>query len=217
MRENGPSTTSRDRILEAAGEVFAQHGFRSATIREICGRAGVNVAAVNYHFGGKKGLYIAALKHWQAVAFKKYPSDPGTKSLPAEKRLKDYIRSFIFRMLGEGRPSWYGKLWAHEFIEPTGALNIMIEDTIQPSFNLLKSIIREILGPGGSEENVSLCAASIIGQCLYFRNASPVVTILFQKNHFSRKEIGEIADHIGHFSLTALKSYQENHPAGASM
>ena len=52
---------TRDRLLHAAAEVFATAGFREATIRDICAKAGANIAAINYHFGDKSGLYTAVL------------------------------------------------------------------------------------------------------------------------------------------------------------
>src|SRR5580658_7522029 len=54
---------TRDKLIDAAGTVFAERGYRSATIREICRRAGANVAAVNYTFGDKMGLYTEVLRH----------------------------------------------------------------------------------------------------------------------------------------------------------
>ena len=53
---------TRNKLLEAAGQVFAEHGYHSATVREICMRAGANVAAVNYHFGDKLELYTEVLR-----------------------------------------------------------------------------------------------------------------------------------------------------------
>ncbi len=208
MKENGTGT--RDHILEAAGEIFAGRGFRNATVREICSRAGVNVAAVNYHFGGKEGLYTAVLKHWRDVAYQKYPPDLGTdESSSPEDRLRAFIRSFVYRLLKEGPPSWYGKLWAREFIEPTGALDIMIEEQILPSLRLLASIVREILGPKAGRKGVDLCTMSIVGQCLYFRNASPVIAKLLKKDRFTSAEIHSIAEHICRFSLAAMHGYPD--------
>ena len=53
---------TRHKLIEAAGEIFAEAGYQNATVREICARAGANVAAVNYHFGDKMGLYTELLK-----------------------------------------------------------------------------------------------------------------------------------------------------------
>lgn len=69
--ESTPGT--RERILQAAAEVFADSGFERATVREICSRASVNVAAINYHFRDKENLYIEVLKYSKALAFKKIP------------------------------------------------------------------------------------------------------------------------------------------------
>lgn len=53
---------TRDRILDAAEAIFMAHGYEGASMRQITGEAGVNLAAVNYHFGGKEGLFQAVLQ-----------------------------------------------------------------------------------------------------------------------------------------------------------
>lgn len=51
------SVHTRERILDAAETLFAEHGFGATSVRDITAAAGVNVAAINYHFGGKDSLY----------------------------------------------------------------------------------------------------------------------------------------------------------------
>lgn len=51
-----PHFSTKDRILYAAEELFAQQGFASTSLRQVTSRADVNIAAVNYHFGSKENL-----------------------------------------------------------------------------------------------------------------------------------------------------------------
>src|SRR6266404_5170262 len=111
--ENSPDT--RSRLLEAAGEVFAEQGFRAATVREICGRAGANIAALHYHFGDKERMYSAVLADTAQKSLEKYPIGGGVSpGAPAEARLEAFIRNYMERLLDEGRPAWFGQLLARE-------------------------------------------------------------------------------------------------------
>jgi AcrR family transcriptional regulator len=60
MNMNSPTT--RERLLDSATTLFAEHGFRGAAVRDICNQARVNPGAVSYHFGGKRQLYRAVLR-----------------------------------------------------------------------------------------------------------------------------------------------------------
>ena len=53
---------TRERLLKAAAQLFADRGFKKVTVRDICRAARANVAAVNYHFGDKSGLYREVLQ-----------------------------------------------------------------------------------------------------------------------------------------------------------
>lgn len=198
---------TRLRLLEAAGEVFAEHGYRRATIRDICSRAEANIAAVNYHFGDKEQLYIAALQHWLGEALRKFPPDGGLPpTAPPEQRLHAFIRSWLFRMLGKGMPAWHGKLMAREMSEPTAGFDTILAESIRPLANRLNNLVRELLGPQVSERTVRDCALSIGGQCCFYRHAHEMIKRLFPDHGQSVDEIEHLSDHITRFSLAAIKA-----------
>ncbi len=208
---------TKDRILEAAGELFAECGFRGATVRKICDRAGVNISAIKYHYGGKEELYSEVLKHWHEFAIKKYPPLLGVgENAPMEGELRAFIRSLLFRILDRGKPAWFGKLMAREMAEPTGIFDRLVEENVRPLHDLLASIVRKIIGASVSEETIRLCCLSIVGQCLYYYYNARFVTRLFQRDISAPDEIERIADHVMRFSLKGLKHFTEkvntNHP-----
>ncbi len=208
-----PLHNTRDRILEAAGEVFAEHGFRYATVREICRRAGVNIAAVNYYFRDKENLYIAVVKYWREAAFQKYPLDLRIDDRkPPEEYLKAFIRLFLLRVLEEGQTSWFWKLVAKEYIEPTAALDTLVEETIRPTFQFLASIVQRLVEKPVSDETTRLCCLSIVSQCLFFVYAKSVVKKLFPQDVFSAEKIDKMAEHIAAFSIEAMKTFRGDAP-----
>ncbi len=195
-------------ILKAAGEIFAEQGFRKTTVREICKRSRVNLAAINYYFGDKERLYLAVLKYYRELAIQKYPITFGINETDTpEEKLSNFIHTFIYRFLEEGKTALFGKLLAREFTESTGALDVLVEDFIKPTFIKLSSIVREIAGNKSPDKIVELCAMSIIGQCLYFRNARPIIFRLRHKEGYTNEDIKEIAEHIINFSLKGLLNY----------
>jgi AcrR family transcriptional regulator len=205
-----PSST-KYRILEAAGEVFAEFGFQKATIRKICKRAGVNLASINYHFGEKEKLYFEVLEYGHEASMEKYPLEFGlSQDISPEERLQNFIRLFLFRMFDKGKPAWFGKLIAKEMTEPTQAFDHLVKETIRPLANLLASIVQELIGSHIDEDKIRLCCASIIGQCLHYNNAKPIITRLFQRNIYTSEGIEQIAKHITQFSLNGLKHFVED-------
>jgi len=207
---SGSNADCRERILEAAGEIFAECGFRGATVRKICERAKVNVAAINYYFGGKEKLYSEVLRHWHDFAIGKYPLLLGVgEDAPAEEQLRAFIRSLLFRLLDNGKPAWFGKLMMREMTEPTRAFERLVKEIVRPRDKMLASIVQKILGTPLSEEKIRLFCASIIGQCLYYYNARSIVTQLYHQDVSNPDEIERIADHIMQFSLRGLEYYSE--------
>jgi AcrR family transcriptional regulator len=195
---------TRAKILNAAGEVFAEYGFEGATIRAITERAEVNVAAVNYHFRDKAELYHrvvldacsarAALDEIMAQA-----------SDSPEERLQALISHFLEYMLGPDRPDWKRRLMAREMANPTTALDELVEKNIQPLREFLRPILRELTGGLLSRQQLFYLGSSIMGQCLYFHQSRPIIERLSPDFKIGPAEVREITDHITRFSLAAIK------------
>ncbi|MBI5443404.1 MAG: CerR family C-terminal domain-containing protein [Deltaproteobacteria bacterium] len=204
LEESAPSPTeTRERLLEAAGEIFAERGFRAATTREICKRAGANVAAINYHFRDKERLYEEVLQfaHGQAPE----PLPQLREGGGPEERLLAFVEWFLFRCLGEGRPAWHLKLLLREMAEPSPALAPLVESELRPIFEALEMICREVLAEGASPRAVSLCARSILGQCIYYRVAQPILARLVPEQRYGPEDIRALARHVSSFSLGGLQ------------
>ncbi len=201
---------TKARLIEAAGEVFAQHGFRASTVRQICKRARTHVGAVNYHFRDKKGLYAAILGYSHQLAVSKYPPDLGlTQEATPEEKLRAYIRAFLLRFMAEGLPAWHGKLMAQEIANPSGALDQMMENSIRPLYKYLAGIVRELMheekSPEAEDSNATfLTALSIVGQCLHHHIARQIIEALRPRS-FDPTRIEQIADHITRFSLGGIR------------
>jgi AcrR family transcriptional regulator len=207
MDENNKSTDStQQKLLTAACEVFAENGFKNTTVRDICNRAEVNVAAINYHFGNKEKLYEAVWENSNRAAVKKRMDELDlARTDDPEKRIRLFVKTLLRNILDQNRPEWDFRIVAHEMISPTAAFDKIVDRVIRPGFLFLRDLVQELLGDDVSTEKVEKCTLSIVGQCLYYRFANPVVRQLLPEQTFDEKGLDELTDHITEFSLSALK------------
>ncbi len=202
---------SRDRLLLAAVEVFADKGFHQATVREICKRGAANVAAVNYYFRSKEKLYAEALVFAFQQAEQLYPfTQAMNKALPSEQRLTNFISTFLHRILDDSALSHHGKLIAHEISQPSQALDEIVISVIKPVFALLEDIVNQITGASLPEHRIKRCVLSILGQCLMFKHSRSVIDRVCPELIASPEEIDNCAEHIFRFSLLALEKVNKS-------
>jgi AcrR family transcriptional regulator len=201
-----PAADTRERLLDAAGQVFSERGFRAATVREIVRRAGgANIAAVNYHFRGKEGLYAAVLEHFARETAHKHPAHGGLPAdAPPEAQLHAFVRALLLRVFDKGHQSVHGTLMAREMIEPTSALDRIVEQVIRPLYGRLCSIVRALAGPRAPLARVEASAKSVVGQCLFYKHCSPVIERL-EGRRPDLQDLDSLADHIAAFSLQGLR------------
>lgn len=193
---------TRERLLDAAGQVFALRGFQEATVREICQLAKANVAAINYHFRDKQTLYIEAVKqaHCQAHALVGLQWPEG---LPPRERLRIFIAKWLEQFLAAERPSWHMALMLREMANPTEACAALVESYIRPMANVLRGILRDLL-PLAPDTTLWQTGFSIVGQCLFYKVQRPIAELLMGREAFAGLTTAHIAEHITRFCLAAL-------------
>lgn len=211
MSENTMST--KERIIEVAADIFGMDGFKAATIRKIAKAANANVASINYYFRDKEGLYAEVLEELFASGFRKFPSEMGIEihSTP-EERLKAFIRGMFLRLIssdGWGGMSGKGRLIARELLEPTPALEWIIEKYIKPHKDILVSILSELAGPDVAMEKLLSCAISVIGQCIYYAFATPILHKIAPDFIPLEDNLDRIANHVWLFSLGGIGKIKE--------
>ncbi len=207
MDQHCDKPNTRQRLLEAAGEVFAEKGFRNATVRGIVRRAGANLNAVNYYFGDKQGLYQSAIEyaHQNIAQEHELAAARDETSEPAD-RLLAFVGVLLQRVTRKGHNDWHGKLMAMEMAEPTEVLDIVVARFIRPRFGLLVGIIRELVGEETPQREIELCAESVVAQCIHFVHGRAIITRLMPFLTYSESDIDMMARHITQFSLAGLKS-----------
>jgi AcrR family transcriptional regulator len=203
----GSDQDTRRRLLDAASGVFAERGFRSATVREICLGAGANVAAVNYHFGDKESLYRAVLENALGEMIAEFPPDYGLGPDPtAEDRLFAFVHSFLLRVLTGSKRTWLMRMMTREMVEPTSALDRLVETVQRPMFRILHGVVSELCGEEAAPEVVLACAQAVVAQCLFYKQAEQVITRMGHRVPKTNEEIEGLARQITAFSLGGIRA-----------
>jgi len=214
-RRDGAAT--RQRLIEAAGFLFAAKGYRDTTTCEICRRARANGAAVNYHFTSKARLYVQVWLHAFERSLIAHPPDGGVRrGAPAAERLRGRILAQVRRMLD---PASIDFDIAHmELANPTGLLTEVMQRTVIPLHQGITDIVRELLGARATVADVELCAMSIHAQCFASMKhqrpprASGARVRAVSCRAMPAMDADTLADHIFRFSLAGLRAIRKRQP-----
>lgn len=206
--DTAPDT--RQRLLEAAAEVFSEHGYHRASIRQVCQHAAANVAAVHYHFGGKEELYLELLRELGRRAFERYPADHELGPAPsAEQRLFAFVQAFLLRVLSPDGFGRHGRLLSREMVEPSPAFAKVIDEFIRPHFEYLCGVVAELAGLAPRDPRVVLSSRSIVAQCVFYHHAHALLERLAPGEPRDAAALRRIAEHVARFSLDGLHGMRE--------
>jgi TetR/AcrR family transcriptional regulator, regulator of cefoperazone and chloramphenicol sensitivity len=196
---------TRQRLLEVAGQVFAEKGFDRATGKEICERAGTNTAAVNYYFEGIDGLYAAVIREARnrlmtteavlaAVAGK----------ADARSKLEAILELFARAVTGTAVTSWAPRVFFREIVAPSPAFDELEQESLI-RVRIMRGIVSELTGLPEDHPAVARGCVSVIGACF------PL--LLFDRGMFKRmfpslsltpQDAPALARHLAKFALAGL-------------
>ena len=213
LRHDNPLHTNETcrRLMGAAAHEFAQRGYAAARIRTIVDAAEVNLAAINYYFGGKAGLYQATLGWLVRQSLRDLALDtPEFAALEPERRLLAMIRAILGRFIGMRNPTPMGRILAHEAMNPTPALDELVQAMTRPQLERLRATVREIVGPAVDDESVTFASLTIVGQCLIWLFGRSAIDRVFP-TVASKPDIRDrLVRHIWAFSVAGLDALRDS-------
>jgi len=202
-RQDGLET--RRALLEAAGEVFAQHGYAKATSKEICARAHANAAAVNYHFCGKDGLYAAVLEeaHVRIVSIESMAA-MASSDADAKLKLRQLLSRIVRQVAGDGRSGWELRVLSREILSRSPMSSGLIDKQIRPKAALLRNILAEVMKLPADHPAVSRSLVTVMG---------PILMLLITDRELQRKvaphlelDAEALTEHLLVYALAGLEA-----------
>ena len=194
---------TRTRLLATATRLFADQGFKKVTVREICHAARANVAAVNYHFGDKLGLYREVVQ--QAIEGMVRTNEAAREAgegQPAEEKLRRFIVIFLSQIM---RPEFgtLHRLVQREMQDPTPVLDALVAQGVKPRLEYLSGVVAQMIGGEATDAAVLQCVGSINAQAIIYLPNAIGKRLGFE---FRAEDIDSAAEHIAAFSIAGVRA-----------
>ena len=196
---------TEEKIIKCAGQLIAEKGFASVTSKEICRAAGVNLAAVNYHFGSRDGLYLAVLENVQQYLISIHTlTDLYESNLTPRQKIEkciDFLAGNAFYKI-----DWQISVWVREVMNPSPAFMEIFRKEGLPKISVLIKMFSEYTGytPGDPKLYSGLITLF-----------APFVMCLLGRHYAARKEmpvhipIEIMAENIKQLALANLENLKK--------
>ena len=210
---SGPDKPVQDRLLDAAEQLFCEHGFEGTSVRDIAASADCNIAAVNYYFGGKDKLYTEVWRRYLLVmrdarlaSINNVMSQNGGKP-QLEDLLRSFADAFIGPLVDESKSHRLIRIMAREMLDQHLPANMLVEEVIKPTMAAMREALLRIC-PSLQESKIPLVVFSIVGQLIHAAR----VKAMFEKTDspdMPMLDLTEAVNHIVEFSAAGIRAYAE--------
>jgi AcrR family transcriptional regulator len=199
---------TRARLLEVAGQVFAEKGYERTTAKEIAKRAGINPAAVNYYFGGVDELYLTVIEEARrrSVTYEKLAAAINGKIEPIDK-LQAMLEFLVRLLTGPFASSWMARIFARELVSPSPVLKRLSFRDTERRLKLLREIVGAYTGLPPDHPNVSYACWSLSAPFTLLLTADRRrFTHMFPEMDLSEKGATALSTHLARFARGGLQA-----------
>src|SRR3954469_18018669 len=206
-RTDGEAT--RERILEAAGELFAADGYAHTTAKAVADRAEVGVSLINYHFGGREGLYRAVLiEAHRRLSKLSELRELAESALPASAKLRVLIYGLV-RPATKHQPGWHIAVLGKEIFAPSAQFPVLFEAEVPPKLAMIKQILSDITTIPVDDPALVRCVISVLAPCsMLLVAARGAPGPLDEVRRMPRKVI---INHLHTYALAGLEAIAREH------
>jgi len=197
---------AQDRILDAAEALFCEKGFDRTSIRDLTRRAGCNVAAVNYHFGNKRALYIKMFARQIGRMMARQREVVRRVTAREGARLEDFLRESIrpeLKSLEDGRRGAVMKLMVHEVLNRHLDKEEVFGELEEEFFSLFSDAFR-FFCPELTLRQSQLLFFSVDALVVH-----PLLFYEFYKDVVPDLTLDEMVDHVVRFAAAGIRAYAE--------
>ncbi len=209
------TSKTRELLLNSAERLFIARGYDAVGTREIADAAGVNLGAIQYHFGSKGKLFIATVHRLMELSGTDLSTELELELTPKSKleaamKLARFISGFLSHLIYAEGPQAC-RLMIREIMTDssrdeemfTELVSSVAEKFMRPMRDALEDIVRGI-NSALTPLEVTLAGRSILGQCLFYASNRPFVEYLDSIDISEPKHFRQIVQSVCRFSLTAL-------------
>ncbi len=203
--------STKSLLIDAAGELFAEYGLEGTTVRAIADKAGVNIAAINYHFGSKENLYREVLmfvakrgETYPALQIIQTPSALRTRQGQIEA-IKKIIHEKFRVIFAKDNPKWYWRLMVRSMLDVHNpAVEAVVHSVFEPEHNAIKTIVQAIK-PGVDEDEAHLWGFLMFGAISFYVFAKTPILLLLDREEYSDEFIHLAANFVAEAMIAAFK------------
>jgi len=202
----------KDRLLDAAEELFCEHGFEGTSIRDIAASADCNIAAVNYYFGGKNNLYmdvwrrhLIPMRDVRIASIEKVMSKNESR-IKLEDLLKSFADTFVSPLIDACRASSLSRLMAREYIDRHLPANIFVDEVMTPTMNAMSDALIKTC-PDLDKSKVLMVIFSLVGQLVHLVHIRMMFEQSDENLNLPVLDLDEVINHIVKFSAAGIRAY----------